>query len=67
MTPELKKAFDLVKKFHPTVSIVAFNKMGQWQYMDENFKSFDFDGKIDADVLLDAADSIVELPFIYQE
>lgn len=67
MTPELKKAFKLVKKHHPTLAIVIFNSFGQWQYMDENFESFKFDDKIDVGILEDASDSIVSLPFIYQE
>ena len=67
MTPELKTAFDHVKKFHPTLSIVIFDKQGKWQYMDEEFESFKFDDKIDVSILEDASDSIVELPFIYQD
>ncbi len=67
MTPQLKKAFDLVKKSFPTLSIVIFDKQGRWQYMDEDFECFKFDDKIDVGVLEDAADSIIDLPFIYQE
>lgn len=67
MTEALKTAFEHVKKFHPTLSIVIFNKEGQWQYMDENFDSFVFGANIDNGILEDAADSIENLPFIYQQ
>lgn len=67
MTEALTIAFEHVKKFHPTLSIVIFNKIGQWQYMDENFESFVFDSNIDNGILEDAADSIETLPFIYQQ
>jgi len=67
-TKEVLKAFEHVKSFHPNVSIVIFNKEGQWNYMDENFEGLDFshDG-INVSVLEDAVDSLKEFPFIYQE
>lgn len=67
MTPQLKKAFDHVKEHHPTLSIVIFDKNGAWQYMDENFESFKFNNMIDVSILEEAADSIIKVPFIYQE
>jgi hypothetical protein len=67
MTQAIKKAFNHVKKKYPTVSIVIFDKNGQWLYMDENFNSFTFDETIDVSLLEDASDSTPFLPYIYQE
>lgn len=67
MTKQLEKAFKHVKKYHPTLSIVIFDKMGRWQYLDENFESFKFSDKIDISILEDASDNIETLPFIYQK
>lgn len=68
ITPELKKAFNHVKGHFPTTSIVIIDKTGRWQYMDENFESFDFKGKdIDVGILEQGADSVNITPFIYQE
>jgi hypothetical protein len=64
MTAQLQTAIDHVKQFHPTVSIVIFDKMGRWQYMDENFDSFKFDERIDVSILEEASDSIEVLPYI---
>lgn len=66
ITSELKKAIDHVKEFHPSLSMVIFNKEGQWQYMGEDFESFKFGDKIDVSILEAASDSIPYLPFIYQ-
>lgn len=67
MTKEIKIALDHVRKSHPTVSMVVFNKQGQWQYMDEDFGSFVFGDEIDISILEDASDSVTVLPCIYQE
>lgn len=68
ITPEMKKAFDHVKRFFPTLSIVALNVYGQWCYMDVDFKAFDFSGvDLDVSILELGADSIQQTPFIYQE
>ncbi len=64
---EVIEAFNHVKKHFPTVAIVIYNNQSQWQFMDENFDSFIFDDKIDVNILNDAADSLIELPFIYQK
>lgn len=69
MTKELAKAFRKVKKHFPSVAIVVFNKQGQWNYMDENFRSFNFGNKIDFDVLNDASNSVYNkygYPYVYQ-
>jgi hypothetical protein len=64
----MKEAFKHVKQFFPTLSIVIFNKEGQWSYMDDNFNSFNFEGAgIDQSILEDASNEIKTLPFIYQE
>lgn len=67
MTKAIKKAFNHVKKFHPTVSIVVFDKDGRWQYMDENFVGFVFDDKIDVGILEGALDSVPTLPYVFQK
>ena len=66
MTDELLKAIIHVKQFHPTLAIVIFNLEGRWQYMDEDFNSFEFDNRIDIGLLEAASDSIESLPFIHQ-
>ncbi len=69
MTTELATALQEVKKHFPSVSIVIFNIQGQWNYMDENFTSFNFEDRIDFDILDDASNSIYNkfgYPYIYQ-
>lgn len=67
MTPEVIKAFDHVKSFFPTVSMVVFDKDGRWQYFGEDYKPLKFKGKkIRYAVLEDAVDSLTTLPYIYQ-
>ncbi len=65
-TPQIIKAFNHVKRFHPTVSIIIFDINGLWLYMDENFKPFVFSEKVDVGILEDASDSVPSLPYIYQ-
>jgi hypothetical protein len=67
MTKELETAFNHVKKFFPELEIVAFNKYGQWCYMDANFEVFKFGDEIDQGILEIAADSILELPYIFHK
>ena len=67
MTQEVKKALDHVREFIPDVCIVAFNTDGQRQYFDEHWSSTTFEGmNIDTAILEDAADSITQLPAIFQ-
>ena len=66
MTQELEKAISEVMKYHPNLSIIVFDKIGRWLYMDDEFKYFKFDDRIDQAVLEEAADSISTFPFIYQ-
>ena len=66
MTGAIKKAFNHVKKHHPTVSIIIFDKTGRWQYMDEDFNGFIFNDNIDVSILEEASDSVPVLPYIYQ-
>lgn len=69
MTKELQIAFDHVKQFHPTLSIVVFGLDGRWQYMDEDFGRFKFDERIDVGILEAAGDSVENnetLPYVYQ-
>jgi hypothetical protein len=61
----VKKAFNHVKSFHPEVTMVVFNKYGQWQFMDDNFDAPTFNEKIDMSLLEDACDSVIELPNIF--
>ena len=37
--PFIINAIAHVREFHPEVTMVVFNKYGQWQYMDDNFDS----------------------------
>jgi hypothetical protein len=68
VTPELKRAFDHVKIFFPTLSMVVIDSYGKWCYMDVDFKAFDFsDVDLDVSILEDGADSIKNTPFTYQE
>lgn len=68
ITPELKKAFDHVKTFFPDLSIVVIDIFGKWNYMDADFKAFDFSSvDIDVSILEKGADSIQNTPFVYQE
>lgn len=64
LTKELNIAIKEVKKYHPTVAIISFNKYGQWNYADENFNSFIFDDRINQEILEQASDSITQLPYI---
>lgn len=67
-TKAVLRAFSHVKSIHPTLSIVIFDKEGRWNYMNEDFKGFDFShDDIDLSILEDAIDSLEEFPFIYQE
>lgn len=66
ITPALAKAIDHVKKKFPTLSIICFDKLGNWQYMDEYFGSFKFGYDIDTGILERASASIVTLPAIFQ-
>ena len=67
MTPEIDKALCHVRQFFPDVCIVAFNTDGQWIYMTENFDTPNFDNvEIAISILEAAADSISELPAIFQ-
>lgn len=66
MTEELKKAFEHIKKSHPSASMVVFDRDGRWQYMDENFNGFVFGDEIDVSILEEASDSIPVLPYVYQ-
>lgn len=68
ITPQMKKAFDHVKSFFPSLSIVVVNVYGQWNYTDTNFNSFNFsDVDIDVSILEEGANSIQDTPFVYQE
>jgi hypothetical protein len=62
----IAKAFDHVREHFPNVAIVVYNREGLWQYMDENFKSFNFNDDIDVSILEDAVDSLTDVPYIYQ-
>lgn len=64
ITKELQIAIKEVQKYFPTLAIISFNKYGQWNYTDENFDSFIFDGKIDQNILEEASNSIAQLPYI---
>ena len=64
---KLIRAFEHVKTFFPTLSIVIFDRDGRWCYMDDCFNAFNFEGEnISQSILEDASDSIETLPFIYQ-
>jgi hypothetical protein len=62
MNDKIKKAFDEIRKYHPTVTTVVFNKYGQWNYCDDNFNAPVFSDKIDVTILEDASDSVEWLP-----
>jgi len=65
MTKELIKAMDEVRKYYPSVTMVIFNKYGQWNYCDDNFVAPKFDDRVDQGILEEASDSIVTLPSVY--
>lgn len=70
-TKEVIIAFNHVKKFFPTLSLVFFTIDDKWCYMNEELEYFNFDEiksdeKIDVNILQDAMDSIETLPYIYQ-
>lgn len=66
MTKEIKKAIEEVRRFHPTVTTVIFNKYGQWNYCDDNFFPPIFkEDEVDPAILEDAADSVEYLPCVY--
>jgi hypothetical protein len=65
MTKEITKALKVVRKFHPEVTTVVFNKYGQWNYCDDNFDSPTFSNEIDQSVLENASDSVKVLPCVY--
>ncbi len=66
MTKELKIAFEKIREYHPEVTMVVFNVMGQWFYSNDSFEAPSFDGMIDQAILEDAADSIDTLPSVYR-
>lgn len=66
MTKELAFSLLHVKKFHPDVCIVVILEDGTWRYFDENLLAPVFDKNIDVSILEKGADSIIDLPFIYQ-
>jgi hypothetical protein len=65
MTEEIKNALKEVRKHHPTVTTVVFNKYGQWNYCDDNFTAPKFSDEIDQSILEDASDSVPVLPCVY--
>ena len=65
MTKEIKKALEEVRKHHPTVTTVVFNKYGQWNYCDYNFIAPTFVDEIDQTLLEEASDSVEKLPCVY--
>lgn len=68
MTKEILAALTHVREYYPSVVIVAINKEGLWQYMDEYFDSPVFDHRINLSILQAAVDSLAPnvLPYIYQ-
>lgn len=66
VTKELLEALAHVKSIFPEVTMVVLNQFGQWNYCDSNFNSPEFDDRVDQSILEEGADSIIELPFIYE-
>lgn len=62
---EVVKAFEHVNAFFPEVTMVVFNKFGQWSYMTDNFEQPTFNDDIDVGILEDASDSVTELPAVF--
>jgi hypothetical protein len=65
MNDKIKSALDEVRKFHPQVTMVIFNKFGQWHYCDDNFDSPIFGDEINYSILEDASDSVEILPSVF--
>ncbi len=65
MTKEIKNALEEVRKYHPTVTTVIFNKYGQWNYCDDNFNTPTFSDEINQSILEEASDSVEILPWVY--
>ena len=62
---EVSKALKHVKTFFPEVTIVVFNKFGQWTYMTDDFDQPNFGDDIDLGILEDASDSVINLPAVF--
>lgn len=56
--PEVRKAFDHIRKSHPTVVTVCYDSEAQWLYYDHRGKNPTFGEEIEVQVLQDAIDSI---------
>lgn len=65
MNAKVKKALDHVRKYYPNVTMVMFNKFGQWNYCDDDFNAPKFGDEINQSILEDAADSVDKLPNIF--
>jgi hypothetical protein len=66
-TPEpVKKALEHVASFHPEVTMVVFNVLGQWCYTDFGFNEpMIFSSEIDEGILQAASDSVDVLPAVF--
>lgn len=65
MNANIKKALDHVREHYPNVTMVIFNKYGQWNYCDDNFESPEFGDEINQSILEDASDSVETLPNVF--
>lgn len=66
MPKEVKLAFVEIRKFHPNVTIVTFNKYGNWNYCDDSFNAPSFHKDINQEILETAGDSVTNLPCVYE-
>jgi hypothetical protein len=65
VTPQVIEAIKYVRESYPYVTMVVFNKFGEWQYMGDSFEQPTFTGEIDPGILEVAADSIESFPCIF--
>lgn len=63
---KVKAALDEVRKYHPEVTMVAYNIYGNWNFTDSEFNSPEkWDQRIDVGVLEDAMESMEKFPAIF--
>jgi hypothetical protein len=64
-TPEVIAAIKHVRQYFPYVTMVAYNRFGQWQFMGDSYEQPTFMESIDVQICEDALDSIESLPCLF--
>lgn len=55
-----------VRSVFPDVCLVVYGRDGRWHYTNEEFDSPTFDSRVDIGTLEDAADSLEQVPAVFQ-